>query len=314
MTREKSNLAASVRQRLLNHARATGRPFNELLQYFAMERLLYRLQSSSYVRRFVLKGALMLMTWQVSHSRPTKDIDLLGTTPNDLEGVAAVFRDVCMQDVEADGMVFDAVSVQAERIAEESNYEGVRVRFRGTLGTARVTMQVDVGFGDVVVPEPVWIDYPTLLDLPAPRMRGYTRESVVAEKLHAMVQRGLLNSRLRDYFDIWALSRQFDFEGEGLASAIRETFSRRGRQMPAHLVALSDEFAADGAKSRQWTGFLQRSRLSSAPGRLLDVVRHLRGFLGPVAAAVGDGASFAVRWEAPGPWGAQGPDSTSGLP
>lgn len=183
MTREKSNLAASVRQRLLNHARATGRPFNELLQYFAMERLLYRLQSSSYVRRFVLKGALMLMTWQVSHSRPTKDIDLLGTTPNDLEGVAAVFRDVCMQDVEADGMVFDAVSVQAERIAEESNYEGVRVRFRGTLGTARVTMQVDVGFGDVVVPEPVWIDYPTLLDLPAPRMRGYTRESVVAEKL-----------------------------------------------------------------------------------------------------------------------------------
>ena len=142
-------------------------------------------------------------------------------------------------------------------------------------------MQLDVGFGDVVVPGPVTTDYPTILDLPAPRIRGYTRESVIAEKFHTMVRRGLLNSRMRDFFDMWALSRQFDFDGDVLAAAIRETFSRRSLDVPALPVALTDEFAADGAKSRQWTGFLQRSRLSSAPGRLLDVVRHLRGFLGP---------------------------------
>lgn len=188
--RHPKNTAASVRQRLLDEARATGRPFNELLQYFAMERFLYRLSVSPHCEDFVLKGALMLATWQVSHTRPAKDIDLLGQLANDIDSIAAAVRETCGQQVEPDGLDFITESVQAEPIAEDAEYEGVRVRFLGKLGTARVTMQLDVGFGDVVVPGPVTLDFPTILDHPAPRLRGYTRESLVAEKLHVMVKRG----------------------------------------------------------------------------------------------------------------------------
>ena len=302
MTREKTNLAASVRQRLLNQARETRRPFNELLQYFAMERLLYRLSCSQYTHRFVLKGGLMLASWRLSLTRPTKDIDLLGAMENDVDAVEAVFRDVCTQKVEQDGMGFDAASVVGERIAEEAEYGGVRVRLRGTLGTARVTMQIDVGFGDVVVPEPTWVDYPSLLDLPPPRIRGYTRESVISEKFHAMVLRGLLNSRVRDFFDIWALSRQFEFEGNRLATAIRETFSRRSLDVPALPVALTDEFATDAGKAQQWRGFLRRSLVSGVPSDLAEIVRDLHVFLGPVAQALHHGRAFEDNWRAPGPW------------
>ncbi len=253
--RKVKNVAASIRQRLLNEARTTGRPFNEILQYFAMERFLYRLSKSPHGEKFVLKGALMLATWGVSLTRPTKDIDLLGRVSNDIESIVGLVKEVCRQEVQPDGLVFDSTSVQGEQIAEEAEYEGVRVRFQGNLGTARVSMQIDVGFGDAVVPGPVTTDYPTILDLPTPRIRGYTRESVIAEKFHTMVRRGLLNSRMRDFFDVWTLSRQFDFDGGVLAAAVRETFARRDLEVAARPVALTKEFAEDTAKASQWQGF-----------------------------------------------------------
>lgn len=249
--RKVTNVAASVRQRLLNEARATSRPFNEILQYFAMERFLYRLSMWPHAEKFVLKGALMLTVWEVSLTRPTKDIDLLGQTANDIDRIVADVEEVCRLKVEADGMEFDPSSVRGERIAEEAEYEGVRVRFRGSLGTAQVGMQIDVGFGDAVVPGPVTTEYPTILGFPAPRIRGYTRESMIAEKLHVMVRRGLLNSRMRDFFDVWALSRQFDFDGRVLAVAIRETFARRDLDVVPRPVALTADFAADTAKAAQ---------------------------------------------------------------
>lgn len=300
--RNVTNVAASVRQRLLNEARATGRPFNELLQYFAMERFLYRLSKSPHGEKFVLKGALMFPTWDVSLTRPTKDIDLLGHVANDIERIVAVTKEVCGQGVEPDGLDFDQKSVRGGRIAEEAEYEGVRVGFNGTLGTASVAMQLDVGFGDVVVPSPVTIDYPTILDLPAPRIRGYTRESVIAEKFHTMVRRGLLNSRMRDFFDVWALSRRFDFEGDVLAASIRETFARRNLEVAPRPVALTEEFAADTAKAAQWRGFLRRSRLKGAPDELADVVVAIAAFLGPVAEVLHEGGELEARWRAPGPW------------
>lgn len=300
--RNLKNVSASVRQRLLNEARASGRPFNELLQYFAMERFLFRLSRSPHAERFVLKGALMLATWDISLTRPTKDIDLLGHMDNDVERIVALVKEVCRQEVEPDGLDFDSASVAGERIAEEAEYEGVRVRFKGHLGTARGSMQIDVGFGDAVVPGPVTADYPTILDLPAPRVQGYTRESVVAEKFHAMVLRGLVNSRMRDFFDVWALSRQFDFEGAVLAEAVRETFARRGFEVDPHPVALTDEFAAYAGKASQWRGFLRRSRLEGAPADLADVVVAIADFLGPVAAALHEEREFGSRWRAPGPW------------
>lgn len=176
------NIAASLRQRLLNKARETGRPFSELLQYFAMERFLYRLSKSEHTDKFILKGALMLAAWKAPLLRPTMDIDVLGRTTNDMEAILAIVKDICGVVVQPeDGLVFNAATVQGERIAEAAEYEGVRVRFRAILDSARIPMQLDIGFGDVVVPEATPTIYPTILDLPAPHLLGYSRESTVAE-------------------------------------------------------------------------------------------------------------------------------------
>ena len=305
MPRGTKNVAASVRQQLLNRARASDRPFNELLQHFAMERFLYRLATSPHADRFVLKGALMMRVWKVPASRPTMDIDLLGRIDNEIGTIVAVTKDVCGQAVESDGMLFDPTTVDGVRIAEDAEYEGVRVRFRGKLGTARVLMQLDIGFGDVVVPGPEMADYPTILDLPAPRVQGYTRESVIAEKFHAMVKRGLLNSRMRDFFDIWLLSQQFDFEGSILAAAIRETFSRRQAAVPAEPVALTMAFAEDALKRKQWQALVRKSQLESAPADLVDVVRSLAVFLRPVVEGIAAGQPLPAEWSARGPWVSQ---------
>lgn len=296
------NIAASVRQRLLNEARATGRPFNEILQYFAMERFLYRLSRSPHRDRFVLKGALMLAIWDVSFTRPTRDIDLLAHVAYDLDRIVAIVQDVCRQETEPDGMNFDPESVRGEPIVEEAEYGGIRVRFQGSLGTARVSMQLDVGFGDAVVPAPITADYPTILNLPVPRIRGYTRESIIAEKFHTMVRRGLLNSRMRDFFDVWVLSRQFDFDGKILAAAVRETFARRDLDVTARPVARTEEFATDTTKAAQWLGFLRNSRLDTAPHDLAEVVQAIAIFLGPIAKALHEGREFDGLWRAPGPW------------
>lgn len=302
MTGGKANLAASIHQRLLNEARRTARPFSELLQYFAMERFLYRLSCSPHASRLMLKGGLMLASWRVAITRPTKDIDLLAAMSNDVGGMEEVIRDVCGIAVPPDGMTFDATSVAGERIAEEAEYGGVRIAFGGQLGSARVFMQIDAGFGDAVVPGPVQVDYPAILDLPAPVLRGYTRESAIAEKFHAMVLRGLLNSRMRDFFDVWALSRQFEFDGPQLSAAVRATFARRGLEVPARPVALTEEFATDAGKAQQWAGFLRNSRLSNAPESLVPVVSHLGTFLGPVADALHAQIPFPRHWGPPGPW------------
>jgi hypothetical protein len=162
------DIAASVRQRLLNKARQTNRPFSELAQYFAMERFLYRLSKSSYADKFILKGALMLPVWKAPLARPTMDIDMLGQIDNSIEVIVDVIRSICNQYVEPDGITFDADGVGGERITEDADYEGVRIKFRGTLGTVRISMQVDIGFGDVVVPPATPVVYPTILDLPKP--------------------------------------------------------------------------------------------------------------------------------------------------
>jgi hypothetical protein len=189
------NMAASVHARLAERARRTDRPFQEILQYYAMERFLYRLCRSPYAERFVLKGALMLRVWDAPTARPTKDVDLLGRMANSLDNLSNIVREICVVEVEPDGLVFKEATVKAGRIKPDADYQGVRVRFDGLLGKARIAMQLDVGFGDVVMPGPQDIDYPTLLDLPAPRLKGYPRESVIAEKFEAMVKLGTLNSR-----------------------------------------------------------------------------------------------------------------------
>jgi len=296
------NVPASIHRRLLNKARESGRPFNELLQYFAMERFLYRLTRSRHANAFILKGGLMLTVWKAPSSRPTMDIDLLGRTANDVSTLVAIFRELCEQDVEPDGLAFDASSVTGEVITEDAEYEGVRIRCRGSLGPAQVTLQIDVAFGDVIVPQPEFNDWPTILDLPAPRLRGYSRESTIAEKLEAMVRFGVVNSRLKDFFDIWFLSRQFDFDGETLSAAIRATFASRQSTIPALPVGLSTIFGEDQARARQWREFVRRNRLGSAPEEFAAVIVSVADFLTPVTGALASGRSFSAIWRAPGPW------------
>lgn len=296
------NTAASVHQRLLNSARETGRPFHELLQYYAMERFLYRLSRSSHADKFVLKGALMLTAWQAPFSRPTRDIDLLGRLENSIDAVVRVVRDVCTEQVEPDGTAFDTSSVRGDRITERAGYQGVRVRFQGHLGTARISMQLDVGFGDVVVPSATPTQYPTILDLPRPVLNGYSMESAVAEKLQTIVRLGEINSRMGDFYDIWLLSGQFDFDGETLADAITQTFAKRGTEIPAEPLAFTDGFAQDTTKQAQWTAFLRRSRLENAPADFRQILDAIAAFVGPIASSLSRGKAFTGNWPAPGLW------------
>ncbi len=296
------NLAASVRQRLMNRARETNRPFQELLQYFAMERFLYRLANSPHADAFVLKGALMFTAWGGPATRPTRDIDFLARMDNGVEAVVSAITEVCAQAVEPDGLMFDSASVRGEAIKEDADYSGVRVTFLATLENARVPMQIDTGFGDVITPAATMTDYPVLLDFSAPRLRGYPRETVVAEKFEAMTKLGLLNSRMKDFFDLWQLSRQFEFAGPTLATAIERTFAHRNTPINPRPTALTPTFGRDPAKQAQWQGFVRKSKLADVPGTLQAVIDDLVPFLEPVASAIGAGVKFERTWPAGGPW------------
>ena len=296
------NLAASVQARLQNHARTMKRPFQELLQYYAMERFLYRLSKTPYRARFVLKGALMLHVWQAPLARATKDLDFLGHLDNSLENLADVIRQVCAADVEPDGMVFDAATVKTERINEDADYEGVRVRFVGLLGRARVTMQIDVGFGDVVTPGAETITYPTLLEFPAPELSGYPRETVVAEKFQAMVYLRTLNSRMKDFYDVWLLASQYAFDGALLAKAIAATFANRDTAIDVAPIAFTPDFTEQASTLVQWTAFRNKLPNTECPAKLSEVVTFLAEFLLPITRVCSNGESFNQHWVPGGPW------------
>lgn len=304
MTKPVRDLAASIRQRLNNVAKERHRPAAELLQYFAMERFLYRLAQSPHRDRFVLKGAMMLVAWRAPTIRPTMDIDLLGRGRNHTADLVDVVRTLCqMQVAPSDGLVFDPDSVVGEQITVESEYVGARLRFLATLGTSRVRMQIDVGFGDAVLDADPDVELPTILDFPAPRLTGYRRETAIAEKLNAMFQHGRLNSRMKDYFDIGLLADAFDFEGAKLAGAIRATFDRRGTAVVATPIGLSDEFAIEPGKQVQWAAFVRKIQVTTARHELAAQVVAVRAFLAPVLAAVCEGTAFTKHWPQGGPWG-----------
>lgn len=302
MTKPVKDIAASVRQRLQNAAKESGRPFQEVLEYYAMERFLYRLARSPHAGRFVLKGALLFRAWGGAATRPTRDIDLLARVENTVEAVVPIFRAMCGLAVEPDGMVFDLATVAGVVIKENANYSGVRVTFRATLQNARVLMQADLGFADVMTPGPVPTDYPVILDFPAPKLSGYPRETVVAEKLEAMVKLGVLNSRMKDFFDLFVLARRFDFDGATLASAVARTFANRKTAVVSDPFALSPACAAAPGKQAQWKGFVRKARLADAPSELSTVIGEIATFLLPLAAPVATGSDFRLAWRAPGPW------------
>lgn len=290
------NIGASVRARLLNKTRAEKLDFNLMLTRYALERMLYRLSVSKQRDQFLLKGALLFDLWFDVPHRPTRDADFLAFGSPEIPRIEALFRAVC--EIEADdGIVFLAETVKVDEIRKEANYGGVRVTLMGLLDGARCPVQLDIGFGDAVVPGPDEVCYPVILgDMPAPQLRAYPRYTVVAEKLETLASLGILNSRMKDYFDLWILSRHSDFDGMVLAKAIRATFERRGTVFPDGVpIGLSEEFALDTQKERQWQAFLRRNALEQTS--LPQTVEALRAFLLPVLTSIANDSSHELQWD-----------------
>lgn len=299
--REVRDVGASVRQRLLDRARAQGEDFQLVLTWYGIERLLYRLSRSAHTESFILKGAMLFSLWSGEAHRSTRDLDLLGFGDSRVARIEAVFREICQVPCD-DGVQFDAESVTGEEIRSPDEYDGVRLKLIGRLAGARVALQVDIGFGDAVVPPPETIEYPSLLDLPTPRIRAYPREAVVAEKFQALVELGIANTRMKDFYDLWMLARRFDFDGERLARAIAATFERRRTPVPAEApLALTAEFHGDAAKQTQWRAFLRKGAVVEA-AELAPVVGLIHSFLAPPAAAARRGEALASQWPSGGPW------------
>lgn len=294
------NIAAAVRQRLLNKSRSDIRPFQELVQYYAMERFLYRLSQSHHANRFILKGALMLRIWQTPDIRPTMDIDLLGRTNNDMSLLISNITDILSVDVEPDGLSFFPDDITAERITEDAEYEGIRIWFPAKLDTMTLNMQIDIGFGDVIYPGPEKSEIPTILEFPAPFLLCYSRESSIAEKFEAMLKLRELNSQMKDFYDIWLLSRQFGFDGKTLSEAIKLTLEQRGTELPDEIVAFSQEFIEE--KQIQWNAFRKKLEQIHVPDEFEDIVIKVKEFIDPISSALISRRPPPLKWSAPGPW------------
>lgn len=269
------NLAASIRTRLKQRADARKQDFNLILTHYGLERLLYRLSISPLAANYLLKGALLFSLWYDQPHRPTRDADLLGFGPDDIDTAVAAFREICAMEVE-DGIAFDPASVKGSVIRKEAGYGGVRIDLLAKLDGARITLQVDIGFGDAVTPAPESVSYPVLLDdLPAPKLRSYPKYTVVAEKFHAVCLLGMANTRMKDYFDLWVLLTEGALEPTELRRAIDATFARRQLQVPDTTPSgMSHAFAQDAVKTAQWIAFLKKNRLQAL--NLMDVVTLLR--------------------------------------
>lgn len=275
-----TNVPASVRVRLKNMAKNNGCPFAEILKNYAMERFLYRFSVSKYTDKFVLKGALMFAVWQVAERRATLDIDFLARFDNKIQSIEQVIREICQAHVIDDGLIFDAATVAGEKIKMDAEYEGVRIKFTGFLEKSRIPVQIDFGFGDIVYPKPKDIDYPVFLDFPAPQLKGYPIETVVAEKVEAMIKLGALNSRMKDFYDVWLLIRKFDFKPEQLAKALEKTFEHRKTGFPEGDKLFADEIY-DNKSDRQklWMAFLKKNNIKTAPEKLSVAAEIIERFL-----------------------------------
>lgn len=279
-----TDLPASVKARLLNLAQSRNETFNDLVVRYCIERLLYRLGQSKHADRFLLKGAMLFVLWDGRVPRPTKDVDFLGFGPMEVEAIAGSFREVIRTPATPDGLEFVPETVTAEVIREGQAYGGIRVHLTAYLGKARIPLQIDVGSGDAVTPGPEEADFPTLLDFPAPRVLAYPTYTVVAEKFEAIVSLGTRNTRMKDFHDLWFLSRRFDFDGDTLHRAIAATFARRNTALNGELLPFTAAYVGDAERQTQWRGFLARNGLEGPPREFRLLMVELRNFITPALA------------------------------
>ena len=295
-----TNIPASVRQRLLNISRKDKRPFNELMQYYAMERFLYRLSRSNYADSFILKGALALQVRKIETFRPTMDIDISQKRNHEKSQIMKQLKNILSIKAK-DGLVFDSQSLRFEDIKREATfYKGLRILFLGTLDTVKINMQIDISFRDVIFPEPVKkLIFPCILDFPAPKLWCYSLESIVAEKFEALIKLGDWNSRMKDFYDLWVLSQGYNFEGYKLSRAIELTFKNRGTSLKQEVSAFKLEFIEN--KTKEWNVFVKTLNKKDFPS-LSHVIKSLKIFLLPILEALTTKKSLPKHWKAPGPW------------
>ncbi len=282
MTRKpQQNSAASVRARLLILAQEKGEDYQRVLGRYAIERFLYRLGRSPYRDKFAIKGATLFTLWTGQTHRPTKDLDMLGQGSSAIADVENTIRAIC-EGQDEDGIVFDTKSIKGEKIKENDEYEGVRVKFDAILAGAQIPMQVDIGFGDAVLPEPQLASFPVLLPMSAPVIRAYPRDASIAEKFQAMVALDIRNSRMKDFYDIWFMASTWTFEMASLRRSIIASFQRRGTDLPENVpFALTDEFLDDPQKKQQWNAFISRLGPRDSAPSFMEVGEFLRRFLLP---------------------------------
>jgi len=303
MNREtKKNVAASIRQRLLNISKDSGENFNLILIRYGLERMLYRLGQSEWRNQFLLKGAMLFTLWHDKPHRPTRDADFLGFIDPDLETIKEIFQSLCEFNFSEDGILFDPESVHVEEIRENNIYEGIRVRLRGKLANAIIHLQFDIGFGDAVTPDPENIIYPTLLNHKPPELKAYPVYTVIAEKFEAMIKLGMFNSRMKDFYDLWVLINRSALEGKILANAIKATFKRRKTEMPTAIpLALTREFYDNESKRTQWSVFLRKNGIKNDLD-LQEIMRSLESFLIPPVAAINAEKQYDQIWKPSTGW------------
>lgn len=290
------DIAASIRQKLLNLARERQEDFDYVLRQYVMQRLLYRLSRSDYVEQFLLKGALLFWVWNEDFYRPTRDIDLLTFGDNDVPYLIDVFVQVVTVDVVDDGLVFDVDSINGIRIKEDADYSGVRVTGFANLSKARIPFQVDIGYGDIVIPAAEEAKLPTFLDLPSPQLKIYPVYGVIAEKFQAMVILGLANSRMKDFYDINVIAHTMALDGDLLSRAVKATFERRKTPISTELLyVFGGEFAQDKDKKTQWKAFLNKNNLSNKAD-FSETVGEICGFIEPVYQAIAEQQTFKQQW------------------
>lgn len=295
------NVPASVKQQLLNLSRAQGWEFNWLLSRYANERLLYRISQSLYVERLILKGAFLFIYWGQSEQRPTRDIDFLGYGITGEKVVRRIFEDLCILRVMDDGVRYDPASIKIAPIQQGQEHHGYRVHLWAYLGKGRIRLQIDIGVGDVVTPGPKRIEFPTLLsDFPAPQLQAYPQEATIAEKTHAIIDKGIRNSRLKDFYDLWILSQHYSFSGTRLTSAIQSTFEQKKMITPKRILPLRNEFGENQDKQRQWKAFAQKSKLEVP--EFLEIIGVLHDFLYLPLQSVREKTVFEMFWYPGGPW------------
>lgn len=296
MNKEKKNLAESILHRLKNHAKSTHRRTDELLRYYAIERFLYRLSLSPHSDKFFLKGDLMLKVWAINKHRATLDIDLLGKTNNSIQNLKEILHDISSIEVVTDGIHYETTSLKLTEMQMNGEYHGIRALFNANIHSAKIPMQLDIGFNDVIFPEPIVIAYPTILEFPPPKLQGYTPESVIAEKFEAMMKLSLVNTRMKDFFDIWILSQQISFNGKSLQNAIKTTFDKRQTVLNKLPDSISELFYTDTVHQIRWKQFLQNIENEEKNIELSKVISEIKEFLQPIVAALVDNQTFYKTW------------------